>query len=212
MERPTREVNKTQRFTVTTHAAVPLKIGDKVRAPWKGNGRKGTLFDADVVGINEHALTCSLVFTHWKCKARGDTDDACPLDKVVRINGAGKPAAPSHAGGKAASKPKLKRRGKSAKLYTPYYTDIKSATLQQGPGDFAKRLKFKIGNGLYYDEHDQYEKDDVDLSLEDMLTSAEFAPVQHDRNLFAAKISEFMVKLLDTPPSAEQKAALLSGL
>ena len=31
-------------------------------------------------------------------------------------------------------------------------------------------------------------------------------------NLFTKKISQFMVKLLETPPSAEKKALLLSGL
>ena len=50
------------------------------------------------------------------------------------------------------------------------------------------------------------------LTAEDMMTNEAYAPTQHDRDVFARCVGDFLVKILNAPPSAEAKNNLLPGL
>ena len=51
-----------------------------------------------------------------------------------------------------------------------------------------------------------------EVSLQDMMTNEAYAPTQHDRDVFARCVGDFLVKILNAPPSAEAKNNLLPGL
>ena len=137
---------------------------------------------------------------------------------------AGAAAAGSKAGsnGAAAELP-LKRPlaagvqgGKDAgeeEVYDVFYGDIESCSLQEGTAekDFAKRLKFKINSSLKIKGKFKKQKPE-EVSLQDMMTNEAYAPTQHDRDVLARCVGDFLVKLLNKPPSAKAKNALLPGL
>ena len=94
-----------------------------------------------------------------------------------------------------------------------YYHDIESCSLQEGTDDedFAKRLKFKINFSLNI-KGKMKKKMPEEVSLQDMMTNEAYAPTQHDRDVFARCVGDFLVKILNAPPSAEAKNNLLPGL
>ena len=118
--------------------------------------------------------------------------------------GSKRPAADGAQGGKDAE---------DEEKYDVYYHDIESCSLQEGTAekDFAKRLKFKINSSLKIKGKLKKQKPE-EVSLQDMMTNEAYAPTQHDRDVFARCVGDFLVKILNTPPSAEAKNALLSGL
>ena len=94
-----------------------------------------------------------------------------------------------------------------------FYHDIVSCSLQEGTAekDFAKRLKFKINSSLRIKDRLKKQKPE-EVSLQDMMTNEAYAPTQHDRDVLARCVGDFLVKLLNKPPSAKAKNALLPGL
>jgi hypothetical protein len=118
--------------------------------------------------------------------------------------GSKRPAADGAQGGKDAE---------DEEKYDVYYHDIESCSLQEGTAekDFAKRLKFKINSSLKIKGTFKKQKPE-EVSLQDMMTNEAYAPTQHDRDVFARCVGDFLVKILNTPPSAEATNALLSGL
>jgi len=42
-----------------------------------------------------------------------------------------------------------------------------------------------------------------EVSLQDMMTNEAYAPTQHDRDVFARCVGDFLVKILNKPPSFE---------
>ena len=149
----------------------------------------------------------SLVFTNETSKLLGHVDTDCPLDYIWRTNGE-KPA--------AMAKKVVKKRRKAPAAnseettFLPFYGNIQSATLEHGDEPFAKRLKFKISNGLLMNGREKW-LPDAEISLQDMFHSQEYAPTQHETNIFAQCLADFMCKLLNTSPSDEQQPVLLSG-
>jgi hypothetical protein len=97
--------------------------------------------------------------------------------------------------------------------YDVYYHDIESCSLQEGTADedFAKRLKFKINFSLNIKGKMKKQMPE-EVSLQDMMTNEAYAPTQHDRDVFARCVGDFLVKILNEPPSAEAKNKLLPGL
>ena len=51
-----------------------------------------------------------------------------------------------------------------------------------------------------------------EVSLQDMMTNEAYAPTQHDHDVFARCVGDFLVKILNKPRSFEAKNTLLPGL
>jgi hypothetical protein len=174
-----------------------------------------------------------------KAEAAAKKAAAAPASDDKQAAGAGgskKGAAGGNAGGQktVATGSKAGRNGAAAELslkraraagaqggkdaedeekYDVYYHDIVSCSLQEGTAekDFAKRLKFKINSSLKIKGKFKKQKPE-EVSLQDMMTNEAYAPTQHDRDVFARCVGDFLVKILNTPPSAEAKNAFLPGL
>ena len=97
--------------------------------------------------------------------------------------------------------------------YDVYYHDIESCSLQEGTADedFAKRLKFKVNFSLNIKGKMKKQMPE-EVSLQDMMTNEAYAPTQHDRDVFARCVGDFLVKILNKPPSFEAKNTFLPGL
>ena len=72
-------------------------------------------------------------------------------------------------------------------------------------------LKFKINSSLKIKGKLKKQKPE-EVSLQDMMTNEAYAPTQHDRDVFARCVGDFLVKILNKPPSFEAKNTLLPGL
>ena len=216
MERPERTSKQPQRYAdVPTKG--PLMLGEMVTALWKDDDYKGDRFPARVVKVNEQDDSYGIVFVDEEGLEKGHRDDKCAAKYIWRGNGV-QATGPLEAAGAEAERRrrKTKRKKRAAgdgQLYVPWYGDIKSVSLHMVPvtAPVAKRLKFQVENGLYM-HGELVDLPDKEISLQDMMCSAEFAPSQFERDLFAGKIGAFMKKLLDTPPSPAQHVALLAGL
>ena len=102
-------------------------------------------------------------------------------------------------------------RAKDQPTYVPFYGDIQRAWLDEGDEPFAHRLKFEVGNGLMMQGREQW-LPHATISLQQMFHSEEYAPTEHETNVFARCLADFMRKLKDAPTGAEQQPVLLRGL